>query len=149
MNAVEPARQRKPPIPPRHRRKALIGGAALGVVVLFIGLNLVRTALGSPETPPPPPPPPVAAPAAGPMIPDHYLSEHFRNEVGACYAATGQPQAPVELERAIERLGRRAAALALMDQYRAGTCREPVDYRSIPGRALWLVDAVKAGSPED
>ena len=146
MNAAEPARQRKPPIPTRHRRKALIGGAALGVVVLFIGFNLVRTALGSPETPPPPP---VAAPAAGPTVPDHYLSEHFRNEVGACYAATGQPQAPVELERAIERLGRRAAALALMDQYRGGTCREPVDYRRIPGRALWLVDAVKAGPTDN
>ena len=147
MNAAEPARQRKPLIPPRHRRKALIGGVALGVAVLFIGFNLVRTALVSPVIPPPPPT--VAAPAAEPTIPEHYLSEHFRNEVGACYAATGQPQAPVELERAIEDLGRRAAALALMNQYRAGTCREPGDYRRIPGRALWLVDAVKAGPPDN
>ena len=83
-----------------------------------------------------------------PPTPDHYLSEHFRDELGACYAATGQRRTSVQLERAIEDVGRAEAVTGLLKQYRTSVCIEPDQALAIRGRALWLFDAVNAGLDE-
>ena len=129
------------------RARLVMGGLALlAVVVMLVGYQILSVGGGSgADAPVAQPLPPVVVPE----VPAHYLSEHFRDELGACYQSTSQPKTPVELERGIEEVGRAEAVRALMEQYRAGVCTEPVQYLRIPGRVVWLFDAVKPGLSEE
>ena len=118
----------------------------LAVVVMLVGYQMLATGSGDAAVVP------VAQtlpPVVAPEVPDHYLSEHFRDELGACYQSTGQPRSPVELERGIEEVGRADAVRALMEQYRSGVCTEPTQFLRIPGRGVWLFDAVKPRLDEE
>ena len=130
----------------KRARIGVVGLLTLTLVVALVGYQILSTGESAgADAPAAPALPPVMAPE----VPDHYLSEHFRDELGACYRSTGQPRTPVELERGIEEVGRAEAVRALMEQYRAGVCTEPVQFLRIPGRVVWLFDAVKPGLDEE
>ena len=127
-----------------HRGKSIALGAILILVLAFMGYVLFSR--------PDPEPMVQAAPtqtlvAETELLHDVYLFGVFLEELGECYAATGQPQSLAELERAVGREWGLAVE-ALMQQYREDTCPEPDPYRRIPGRAVWLLDQVKAPDGE-
>ena len=137
-------------LPKTRRGKLLLGGGVLGVLwLLFMAYNLLTSGPSGVTAEPLPAAVAMLPPVLQPEVPDHYLSEHFRDELAACYQATGQTRTPVEMERAIEEAGRAVSVAALMDQYRAGTCPEPREFLRIPGRALWMHDAVNAISESE
>ena len=136
-------RTRRFELPKTRRGRLIPGGGALGVAwLLFIMYNVLTPGPTAVAAQPLPAPTPALPPVLQPEVPAHYLSEHFRDELAACYRATGQPRSSPEMERAIEEAGQAASVAALTDQYRAGTCPEPGEFLRIPGRALWMHDAI-------
>ena len=143
--AEAPKAQRRRRLTTRAR-VAIVGLLGLTVVAALVGYQMISVGGGDTAVVP------VAQtlpPVVAPEVPDHYLSEHFRDELGECYRSTGQPRSPVELERGIEEVGRADAVRALMEQYRAGVCTEPTQFLRIPGRVVWLLDAVKPWFDEE
>ena len=134
-------KQRVPEILRKHRGKSITLGIGLFLVLAFVLYLFLSRADPEPESLAPPDLSRVVV--VDELLHDVYLFGVFLEELGECYVATGQPQSLAELERAVGREWGLAVE-ALMLQYREDTCPEPEPYRRIPGRAVWLLDQVKA-----